>query len=109
VRVWDPIIRIFHWSLVIGMVAVWITSSWRSASHQWIGLAIGALLIGRIVWGFVGSNYARFAQFQRGPQASIGYIYAIVKGTERRYLGHNPAGALMILALMFTITATVFS
>ncbi len=108
-RVWDPFIRIFHWSLAIGMVAVWITSSWRGASHQWIGLAIGALLIGRIVWGFVGSNYARFAQFQCGPQASIGYIYAIVKGTERRYLGHNPAGALMILALMFTITTTVFS
>src|SRR5665213_3635703 len=109
VRVWDPFIRIFHWCLAVGMLAAWITSSWRSTPHQWMGLALGCLLIARIFWGFFGSTYARFSQFLRGPQTSLAYLYAIVTGAERRYLGHNPAGALMILALIFTIAATVIS
>ena len=99
--------RLFHWSLVLAMAAAWITSSSRGDTHQWIGLAIGALLAARILWGFVGTHYARFSQFIRSPRASIAYIFALLKGSEQRYLGHNPAGALMILCLLFTIIATV--
>lgn len=106
-RVWDPFVRLFHWSLVIAMVAAWITSSSRDDMHQWIGLAIGALLVARIIWGFVGTRYARFSQFIRSPRTSITYLFAILKGSEHRYLGHNPAGALMILCLLLAIIATV--
>jgi cytochrome b len=106
-RVWDPFVRLFHWSLVLGMAAAWISSTSRDDTHQWIGLAIGALLLARILWGFVGTRYARFSQFIRSPRTSIAYLVSIIKGSERRYLGHNPAGALMILALMLSIIATV--
>jgi cytochrome b len=108
-RVWDPFVRLFHWSLVLGMAAAWITSSIREDTHQWIGLAIGGLLAARILWGFIGTHYARFSQFIRKPSTSIAYLFAILKGSEQRYLGHNPAGALMILALLLTIMATIFT
>lgn len=106
-RVWDPFVRLFHWSLVLAMAAAWITSSSRDDTHQWIGLAIGALLAARILWGFIGTRYARFSQFIRNPRTSITYLIAILKGSEQRYLGHNPAGALMILSLLLAIIATV--
>lgn len=89
------------------MAAAWLTSSSRDDTHQWIGLAIGVLLTARIIWGFVGSHYARFAQFVRSPRVSIAYLISIIKGSEQRYLGHNPAGAVMILCLMVSIIATV--
>ncbi|MEO6608113.1 MAG: cytochrome b/b6 domain-containing protein [Aestuariivirga sp.] len=106
-RVWDPVVRLFHWSLVLGMGAAWITSSIRDDTHQWIGLAIGGLLAVRILWGFIGTHYARFSQFIRKPSTSIAYLFEILKGSEQRYLGHNPAGALMILCLLAAILATV--
>ena len=99
--------RLFHWSLVVGMAAAWVTSSSRDDTHQWIGLAIGVLVAARILWGFIGTRYARFSQFVKGPRTSLAYLLSIVKGSEQRYLGHNPAGALMILCLLATITATV--
>jgi cytochrome b len=89
------------------MAAAWLTSSSRDDTHQWIGLAIGVLLTARIIWGFVGSHNARFTQFVRSPRVSIAYLVSIIKGSEQRYLGHNPAGAVMILFLMVSIIATV--
>jgi cytochrome b len=106
-RVWDPFVRLFHWSLVLGMAAAWVTSSSRGDTHQWIGLAIGVLLAARILWGFVGTHYARFSQFIRGPSATFEYLISILTGSERRYLGHNPAGAAMIVCLLLAIAATV--
>jgi len=106
-RVWDPFVRLFHWSLVGGMAAAILTSSSRDDTHQWIGLAIGVLLAARILWGFVGTHYARFTQFVRSPRVSITYIFSIIQGSEQRYLGHNPAGAMMILILMLSIIVTV--
>ncbi len=106
-RVWDLFVRVFHWSLVLGIGAAWITSATRDDTHQWIGLAIGGLLAARILWGFIGTHYARFSQFIRKPGTSLAYLFSILKGSEQRYLGHNPAGALMILCLMLTIASTV--
>ncbi|MEP6826955.1 MAG: cytochrome b/b6 domain-containing protein [Aestuariivirga sp.] len=108
-RVWDIFVRLFHWSLVAGMAAAWFTSSIRSETHQWIGLAVAALVIARIVWGFVGKGNARFAGFIKGPITVTRYLVDIVRGSERRYIGHNPAGGAMIVALLLCILATAFT
>lgn len=102
-RVWDLPTRIFHWALVACIIAAFVTAKIGGNAMIWhgrLGLAILGLLVFRIVWGFVGSTYARFAQFVRGPAA----IRAYLKG-EWRGQGHNPAGALSVLALLGVITA----
>jgi len=109
IRVWDPLIRLFHWSLVAAMLAAWLTSTWRNDTHQWIGLAIGVLVSIRVIWGFVGSKYARFVQFIRSPLVCLKYLYSILIASEKRYIGHNPAGALMIAALLISISATIIT
>ena len=105
-RVWDPFVRLFHWSLVLGMGAAWLTSSIRSDTHQWVGLAVAALVVARIIWGLVAKGHARFAEFVRGPSAVIGYLRDILRGAERRYIGHNPAGGAMIVVLILFILGT---
>ena len=87
----------------------WATSSSRDATHQWIGLCAAALMAFRLLWGFAGSHYARFTQFIRGPQTTINYLLAIIKNTERRYIGHNPAGGMMVLALLFGVSSTALT
>lgn len=103
VYVWDLPTRLFHWLLVICVTAAFVTAKIGGSAMVWhgrIGLAIICLLVFRIVWGLVGSTYARFAQFVRGPAA----IRAYLKG-EWQGLGHNPLGALSVLALLGTLTA----
>lgn len=98
VLVWDLPTRLFHWSLVVLVVAAFVTAKIGGNAMVWhgrIGLAVIGLLVFRIVWGFVGSTYARFAQFVRGPAA----IFAYLRG-EWRGLGHNPIGALSVLGLL---------
>jgi cytochrome b len=109
VRVWDPLVRIFHWSLVASFATAWFTSSSRDETHQWIGLIAAALVAFRLLWGFVGSPYARFAQFVRSPRVIFSYIIDIFKNREARYLGHNPAGGMMVLALLFGVSGTAFT
>lgn len=108
-RVWDIGVRLFHWTLVSGMAVAWISSSSRSEAHQWIGLGVGALVVSRIVWGFAGTRYARFQNFINGPVLILRYLGAILRGRETRYLGHNPAGGAMVLALITAILLTVLT
>lgn len=68
--------------------------------HEWAGYAAGGLVAFRLVWGLVGTRYARFAQFVRSPAAVIAYLGEMLRGRERRYIGHNPAGGAMVIALM---------
>jgi cytochrome b len=105
-RVWDICVRLFHWSLVISFTTAWFSSSSRDDTHQWIGLIAAALISFRIIWGFIGKPYARFSQFIRGPVHTLKYLVEILKGTEARYLGHNPAGGMMVLALLAGVAAT---
>jgi cytochrome b len=108
-RVWDPLVRIFHWSLVISFTVAWFSSSSRDDFHQWIGFIAAGLISIRLIWGFIGTPYARFTQFVRSPRQVLGYLFAILKGTEARYVGHNPAGGMMVLALLTGIAATAFT
>jgi cytochrome b len=97
-RVWDLPTRLFHWSLVGCVVAAFVTAKIGGNAMLWhgrLGLAILGLLVFRIVWGFVGSTYARFAQFVCGPAAIRAYLRGEWKGQ-----GHNPIGALSVLALL---------
>jgi cytochrome b len=105
VKIWDPFVRIFHWSLVASFAVAWLSAEdWR-ALHEWAGYAAGSLIALRLLWGIVGTRYARFRQFVRSPSAVIGYVRDIVTGREARYLGHNPAGGLMIVALIAAVAS----
>lgn len=100
IRVWDLFVRIFHWSLVAVFAVAWLTADEWDRVHNWTGYAAAGLVSGRIVWGFIGTKYARFADFVRPPGATLAYMGDVMGGTEKRYVGHNPAGAAMIVALL---------
>ena len=100
VKVWDPVVRLFHWSLVASFAVAWLTADEWDDLHEWAGYAAAALIGFRLIWGVVGPRYARFSQFMRSPGAVAAYLRATFVGREPRYLGHNPAGSLMILGLI---------
>jgi len=105
ILVWDFPVRVFHWLLVISFAGAWLTS--ESESQQMIHYAFGysacAVVLFRIVWGLVGTRYARFTQFIKGPVETIQHIKALLTGHRQSELGHNPAGALVMIALMLFI------
>jgi cytochrome b len=110
IRVWDPIVRLFHWSLALSFTIAWLSAnSSNDLLHSWAGYAAGALVLARIAWGVVGAPYARFSQFVRSPPRVLAYLKAIAQSTEQRYVGHNPAGGAMVIALLLAITATSVS
>jgi cytochrome b len=100
VRVWDPFVRIFHWSLVGLFIVAFATGDETEWLHLAAGYAIAGLVLLRIVWGFVGPRYARFSDFVRPPRQVAGYVRSAVRLQAPRYLGHNPAGGAMIIALL---------
>jgi cytochrome b len=108
-RVWDPFVRIFHWTLVASFAVAWFSSESRGNLHHWAGYAAASLIFMRLLWGFIGTRYARFSQFLRDPKTVITYLRAIIIGEEARYIGHNPAGGMMVLALMAGISGTAFT
>ena len=99
VRVWDLFVRIFHWSLVACVFLNFLVEE-GEAPHQWIGYAASALVAARIVWGFVGSRHARFSDFFPTPTRLRQHLAALLAGKPEHHVGHNPFGALMMLALM---------
>jgi cytochrome b len=109
IKVWDPLVRVFHWGLVAAFAVAWLTSDEGEGLHELAGYAALGLIGLRLVWGLVGPHYARFSQFIRGPGAVLGYVGDVVSGRERRYIGHNPAAAVMIVALLATMSATAFT
>ncbi|WP_259782165.1 cytochrome b/b6 domain-containing protein [Aestuariispira ectoiniformans] len=108
VKVWDPLLRLFHWSLVASFAVAWLSAEEIQSMHIWAGYAAGALIGFRLLWGLVGPKYARFGQFVRSPKETKSYLCDITQGREKRYLGHNPAGGAMILALIAGLASTVF-
>ncbi len=103
VRVWDPLIRTFHWSLVAAFAVAYLSAEDLSTVHEIAGYAVAGLIAFRLIWGLVGSKYARFSQFLRGPSHTIRYMGEVMRGTEQRYLGHNPARAIMTVAFCLTL------
>ncbi len=107
VRVWDPFVRAFHWALALSFAVAWLSSEDAERLHAAAGYIAGALVAARVVWGFGGPRYARFSEFVRPPQRVVAYLRAVAEGSERRFIGHNPAGGAMIVVLMAALTATV--
>jgi cytochrome b len=110
VRVWDPYVRAFHWLLVIGIAASWITgeNEWMETHYQ-IGLGVGWLILFRILWGFVGSPTARFTHFIKGPGAVFAYMKTMFARKPSHAFGHNAGGGLMVLVLLLAVGIQAFS
>lgn len=109
VRVWDPVVRIGHWLIVAGVLTAYFTGDDVPTLHGWAGYTVAIVVLVRLIWGLVGTRHARFASFVRGPAAARAYLCGLVKGTAKRSVGHNPAGAIMIVALLLALAGTTGS
>lgn len=107
VRVWDRLVRGGHWGSLLLIVIALNTHGGLLTLHRSAGYALLALLGWRIAWGFVGTGHARFADFVPSWARLARYLGQMLRGCEPRMLGHNPAGALMVLALIATLLAIV--
>jgi len=103
VSVWDPVVRLFHWTVVAGCLLNLFVL--EDLAHEVVGYLVAAALVVRVFWGLAGTGYARFADFVPTPSGLASYLGALVRGREPRMLGHNPAGAVMMLALMGLLAA----
>ncbi|MAT34834.1 MAG: cytochrome B [Ponticaulis sp.] len=108
-KVWDPVVRIGHWVLVISVLTAYFVGDGSKDIHVIAGYTVAGIVVLRLVWGFIGTRHARFSDFVRGPSAVFGYLTSIFRGGYRRYVGHNPAGGAMIIALLFSLAVTTGS
>jgi cytochrome b len=106
VRVWDPLVRVFHWALVAAFAVAFIVEDELLGLHVWTGYLALTLIGVRVLWGLIGTRHARFTDFVRGPSAVIAYIKEALLFKAPRYLGHNPAGGAMVIALLLSVAAT---
>jgi cytochrome b len=112
IKVWDAPVRIFHWTFVVLILAAWFTGEWRGERfpiHAYIGYAAGIVLFFRVIWGFVGSSYARFSDFVYSPGKTLKYALEVMKAAPSRYVGHNPLGGWMIMLMIVVIGVTIVS
>jgi len=105
-KVWDILVRFIHWSLVVIFTVAYVTGDDGGTVHEWSGYAVLALVSTRILWGFIGTRHARFADFVYGPSVILRYTVGLLTGHPQRYLGHNPLGGLMVVALLVLLLAT---
>lgn len=105
ILVWDLPTRVFHWLLVICFTGAWLTSESERLQmiHYAFGYSAVALVLFRLVWGFIGTKYARFSQFIKGPKEMIGHAKGLLGGHQHIAPGHNPLGGIVMLGLMLVI------
>lgn len=104
-KVWDPFIRIFHWALVGCFAANALFTNPESKLHRWIGYAVVALVLARILWGLIGTPHARFRDFPPSFGGAYDQALDMVSGRRHAHVGHSPLGALMIYNLIVTLLA----
>ena len=109
IKVWDPVVRVFHWSLVLAFAVAYLTEEDMLRVHVAAGYTVLGLVLFRIFWGFIGTRYARFSSFFFRPAVLMGYVRDLVLMRARRYLGHNPAGGAMIVLLLLALLASTVS
>jgi cytochrome b len=100
VRVWDLLVRVAHWMLATSVLFAWLTRHGGGAWHEYLGYLSLCVVGVRLVWGWRGSEHARFAAFLRGPRQTLIYVLQVLRRREPRCLGHNPLGGWMIVALL---------
>ena len=103
IYVWDPLVRLFHWTLVASFTANAFFTDPERSLHRYVGYGIAALLIFRLLWGVVGSPYARFTSFPPSPRGALAQVRDILAGRSNAHPGHSPLGALMIYNLLLTL------
>ncbi len=109
VVVWDILVRIFHWSLVVSFTVAYLTGDEENPWHVYAGYTILGLIVFRVVWGFIGSRYAQFSDFIYSPSAVFQYIKSLRAGNPKRYLGHNPAGGWMVITMLIMLFVVTLS
>lgn len=109
VNVWDPLIRIGHWTLVIAFFTAYFTEDDLMDVHTWAGYTVAAVVLIRIAWGLVGSKHARFGDFIYAPAKVFAYLKNLLARKPQHYIGHNPAGGVMVIALLLSLGATTFT
>jgi cytochrome b len=108
IAIWDLPVRIVHWGFVVLIPALWWTGEeGHLDQHKLIGYAMLALVAFRILWGLIGSTTARFGNFIKGPSRLLGYLRGMSSDTEASFIGHNPLGALSVVALLLLLAAQV--
>ncbi len=108
IKVWDPLLRIFHWSLVSLFLFAFITEDDFLDLHVIAGYIIIGLIVFRLIWGVIGPRHARFSNFVKSPSQVKSYLKDVLLFRAKRYLGHNPAGGAMVIALLVSVAMTVF-
>ena len=103
IKVWDPLVRLFHWSLVLSFFLAFITEDDWINLHVAAGYAVAMLIGFRLVLGLIGPRYARFTQFIKSPAQVIHYLKKMLQFDVPHYIGHNPAAAAMIISLLISI------
>lgn len=109
IKVWDPLVRIFHWGLVVAFTIAYLTEDEVMWLHELAGYTVLGLVAFRVVWGVVGTRYARFSNFVRGPQTVLHYLKTYFAKDAPRYLGHNPVGGWMIIAMLVMLALTTWT
>ena len=110
VKVWDIAVRGSHLLFGVLVLAAFLTSEEDDSTplHTRLGLVLFGVVLFRLVWGFVGSRYARFSEFVRSPREVMAALRQMVKGAPKHFVGHNPVGAVMVVTLLATlVTVTV--
>lgn len=108
-KIWDPFVRLFHWSLVLLLAANVFILDDESKFHRWAGYAVATLILARILWGFWGPHYARFTSFPPSLRHSLEQLADIASGRTVTHAGHTPLGALMIYNLFASVLLICFS
>ena len=111
ILVWDAPVRVFHWLLAACFIGAFVTAEserWRLL-HVTLGYTVGGLVVFRLLWGLLGTRYARFRSFVRGPRAVKAYLLSLWRGQASHSVGHNPAGALAIVGLLAAALVLVAS
>ena len=109
IKVWDISIRIFHWTLVIAFFIAYLSGDKLETVHTYAGYYILGLLLYRVIWGLIGTRYARFSSFLFTPTQILAYLKSMFAGKADHYLGHNPAGSVMVFMLLISLVITTWT
>ena len=109
IPVWDPLVRIAHWLLVLAFFVAYFTEDEVLSIHVWAGYAVGIIVLTRVVWGFFGTSHARFRDFLYRPSTILSYFGNLLRGRGQRYLGHSPAGGVMVMVMLLALAAITWT